>query len=91
MKAPRGKHLCEEVLPVIPLERLMLETDAPFMHPTQKGPRSRCEPHHTVDVCEKVAEVLGVEVGVVAASTTANARAVFGLNRARAGAGQAGA
>mmetsp|Transcript_14837 Transcript_14837/g.26307 ORF Transcript_14837/g.26307 Transcript_14837/m.26307 type:complete len:610 (-) Transcript_14837:30-1859(-) len=77
--ASRGKHLREEVLPVIPLDRLMLETDAPFMFPTQ-GNRSRCEPHHTVVVCEKVAEVLGVDFEVVAASTTANARAVFRLD-----------
>mmetsp|Transcript_14838 Transcript_14838/g.26316 ORF Transcript_14838/g.26316 Transcript_14838/m.26316 type:complete len:186 (-) Transcript_14838:30-587(-) len=78
-QASRGKHLREEVLPVIPLDRLMLETDAPFMFPTQ-GNRSRCEPHHTVVVCEKVAEVLGVDFEVVAASTTANARAVFRLD-----------
>lgn len=29
----RGRHLREEVLPLVPLDRLLLETDAPFMHP----------------------------------------------------------
>ena len=80
----RGRHLREEVLPAIPLDRLMLETDAPFMHPSKKGRNARCEPHHTVDVCVKVAEVLGVEMEVVAAATTANARSVFRLDSARA-------
>jgi len=29
----RGRHLREKVLPLVPLDRILLETDAPFMHP----------------------------------------------------------
>lgn len=62
----------------------MLETDAPFMHPTQRGRKSRCMPHHTVDVCRAVASVLGLPAVEVAAATTSNAHRVFGIAAARA-------
>jgi TatD DNase family protein len=31
----RGRALRESVLPMVPLSRLLVETDAPFMHPVR--------------------------------------------------------
>ncbi|KAF0694657.1 Aste57867_14496 [Aphanomyces stellatus] len=61
----------------IPLSQLMVETDAPFMHPTQA--RQRCEPHHIHAVVDTIAECMRVPAADVAAATTANATRFFAL------------
>lgn len=62
----------------IPLERIVLETDAPFLAPTpHRGKRN--EPAYVRLVAEKLAELRGLTVEEVAAVTTANARRLFGL------------
>ena len=63
----------------IPLERIVLETDAPFLAP---GPHrgKRNEPAYVRLVAEKLAEVKGLSVEEIEAVTTATARAVFGLD-----------
>ena len=77
----RGRHLCE-LVGRIPLNRLMLETDAPFLTPrTLPGrPRDgRNEPAFLPRVLDTVAACLGRPPAEVAAATTATARAFFGL------------
>ena len=72
---------------VIPLSRLLLETDAPFMTPPlpAKGyqgmdVRTRVnEPCTLPLVAKTVAELCGVTVEEVAATTCANVAAVFGV------------
>jgi TatD DNase family protein len=58
----------------LPLERLLLESDAPVLGPA-KGQRS--EPGNTWLVCEQIAAIKGVTVEEVAQVTTANAHRLF--------------
>ncbi|OQR97297.1 RNA 3'-terminal phosphate cyclase [Achlya hypogyna] len=52
----RGRHL-RPLLSRIPRDRLLVETDAPFMHPSQK--RTRCEPSDIHTVLETIATATG--------------------------------
>jgi len=61
-----------------PLERLILETDCPYLAP-QKWRGKRNEPSYMTAVAETIALVKGMSVEEVAASTTANAVKLFGL------------
>ena len=75
-KKERGAPL-RALLPHLPLDRIMIETDAPYMG-FVKG-RRRSEPADVVGVAEKLAETLGVSLASVAAQTTASARSFFRL------------
>ncbi|MGZ3455935.1 MAG: TatD family hydrolase [Polyangiales bacterium] len=71
----RGAHL-RPLLTRVPRDRLMIETDAPFLTP--KPRRGRNEPAFLRDVLAVVAASLGRSEEEVAADTTAAAREVFG-------------
>jgi TatD DNase family protein len=61
----------------LPLARALVETDAPFLAPqAHRGQRN--EPAYTRLIAEKLAELLGVELGAVAEATTNNATTLFG-------------
>lgn len=61
-----------------PLDRILVETDAPFLSPQvgKKRP-SRNEPAYVVHVAERVAAVRGVDTAVIAQATTENAQRLF--------------
>jgi TatD DNase family protein len=62
----------------VPLDKLLLETDAPFLAPkAYRG--SRCEPGHVVDVAKFLAELRGEPIEQIAKSTTTNALKIFNL------------
>jgi TatD DNase family protein len=68
----------DPVIPEIPIDRLLVETDAPYLAPVpQRGRRN--EPALVRFVAERLAEVLGVSFEEAAASTCRNASRVFGL------------
>jgi len=66
-----------QVVAGLPLERLVVETDSPYLTP--RPVRGRNEPAHVRHVAARLAGVLGVPFERLAAATTANARALFGL------------
>ena len=67
-----------QVLPKVPLDRLIIETDAPYLTPhPYRGKRN--EPYYTVFVAEKIAEVLKMEVKDVENITTKNSCILFGI------------
>ena len=74
----KKSKLPETLAEVVPLERIVLETDAPYMAPEpMRGQRN--EPAFVAYVCKKLAEVYGVSVETVDNGTTANAKRVFRL------------
>ena len=66
-----------EMLPSIPLEKMMIETDAPFMG-FKKG-RKSSEPADCIDVARKLAETINVSFSTVCDTTTTNALEFFQL------------
>ncbi len=80
----RGTHL-RELVSRIPLERLMLETDSPYLLPRDLDPRPksrRNEPMHLAHIAETVAACRKIDPAELADATTRTARAFFGLEAA---------
>jgi len=79
----RGNEL-RAALPKIPLDRLLVETDAPYLLPrdvTPKPQNRRNEPAYLAHIVERVAAEMGQPVDAIAQATTANAERLFGLAR----------
>ena len=77
----RGTHL-RELVRTIPANRLMIETDAPYLLPRTVRPppaHRRNEPMYLKHICEEIARDRGESVEVTAANSTATAEAFFGL------------
>ena len=78
----RGTHL-KEIVSVVPDDRIMIETDAPYLLPRTIRPKPqtrRNEPMHLPEVLRVVAEARGQTEEHVAHITTRNAERFFGLN-----------
>ena len=79
----RGSHLAN-LVKHIPRDRIMIETDAPYLLPRDLDPKPktrRNEPMFLAHVLESVAHHMECEASELAADTTANARRLFGLPR----------
>ena len=67
-----------ELVPQIPPDRLLLETDAPFLAPVpHRGKRN--ESSYLVLIAERLAEIYNLTVGEIAEITTRNATSLFKL------------
>jgi TatD DNase family protein len=72
---PRAEVI-QEVAGTVPLDRLLVETDAPFLAPPpHRGKRN--EPAFVVEVARKVAALRGIPVEDVGRASAANFRALF--------------
>lgn len=67
-----------EVVKNLPMDRILLETDCPYMTPVPfRGQRN--EPKNVVYVADEIARIKGISIEEVAVITTENARRVFGI------------
>jgi TatD DNase family protein len=72
---PRALEL-REVARIVPLDRLLIETDSPFLAPVPyRGKRN--EPAHVVHVAAAVAELRGTEAEIVGSAALDNFRRLF--------------
>ena len=68
----------KEVAIDVPLERLLLETDAPYLTPVPfRGKQN--QPAYVRFVAEEIAKLRGISFEELAGVTSENARKVFGL------------
>ncbi len=69
-----------EVIAAVPMDRLMVETDAPYMAPVPfRG--KRCDSRYVYRMAETMAEIKGLTREEVERITTENGRRLFGIPR----------
>ena len=73
----KNSHL-PEVAKKLPLDRLLVETDSPFLSPVPFRGKTN-EPVRTRYVAEKLAEIFNSDIDEIASITTANAKNLFNL------------
>ena len=67
-----------EVAQKIPLDKLILETDAPFLAPDPYRGRTNI-PEYMLYTAQKIADLRGISVQEVARTTTDNAQKLFNI------------
>lgn len=74
--APEIQASLLEVVEKCPLNRMLIETDAPYLAPNAyRG--QRCEPWMVEEVAKKIAEIKGISPAEVIPATTQNAKNLF--------------
>ena len=69
-----------EVAKYVPCDRLLIETDAPYMTPVPfRGKRN--ESAYIPHIAARLAELKGIDISEVAAQTTHNAKSLFKILR----------
>lgn len=82
----RGYHLIA-LLKDIPLDRLMIETDSPYLMPRTIRPKPktrRNEPNNLPYICQYIADILTLPYDEIAEQTTHNAELFFALEKKKA-------
>ena len=74
---PNAKVL-REVIKMLPLEKMLLETDSPYL-PPQNFRGKRNEPSYIKYIAEKIAEIKNMPVSEVSQITDKNAKKLFGI------------
>lgn len=75
----KGAQNVRDAAKATPLDRVLVETDAPFLSPEPHRKVKRCEPAFVRNTAERLAEVKGVALRELARVTTDNARRLFRL------------
>lgn len=71
--------LLQQIVPRIPINMILLETDAPYLTPTpHRGTRN--EPRHIPRIAQAVADLHHISLETVATTTTSNAQTLFRLS-----------
>jgi TatD DNase family protein len=74
----KNAHTVHESAKIVPCDRILIETDCPFLAPTpHRGKRN--EPAFVIHVAEKLAQLRGESVETIAEKTTKNAQRLFHL------------
>lgn len=68
-----------DVVQALPLEKLMIETDSPFMAPKPWRGKT-CEPMMVTKVAEKIADIFSVDISAVSKITARNAKHFFRID-----------
>jgi len=71
-------EVVKEVVRYVPLERLLIETDSPFLSPVPYRGKPN-EPARVIHVAEEIARIKKVPLEEVGRCTSANARGLFRL------------
>ena len=75
----RGKEL-QEIIKYIPLDRLLVETDAPYLIPKNLEVRpknNRNEPLYLEHIVQDISRLIETDVEIVATQTTENFKKLF--------------
>jgi TatD DNase family protein len=78
----RKAQRLQAVARAVPLDRLLVETDCPYLSPEPHRGR-RNEPAYVKHVAEAIADIRDVSPEQIASATTQNTRCLFGLLRSR--------
>lgn len=70
----------QEAAQLVPIDRLLIETDCPFLAPVPRRGERRNQPAYVRFVAEKLAELRGVSREAIASQTTENACRLFNLS-----------
>ena len=76
----KNSHALREVIRTVPLERILVETDAPYLAPVPVRGKTN-EPAFVVHTARMLAELKGIDEAALAAATTENFFRLFGKVR----------
>jgi TatD DNase family protein len=74
----RNAHELREVARLVPMDRLLIETDSPYLAPVPHRGRTN-QPAYVVHVAEQVAAIKAIPLQAVAAATSQNFERLFGV------------
>jgi TatD DNase family protein len=77
----KNAHAIHEVARVAPLDRVLVETDSPYLAPVPLRGK-KCEPAFVVHTAKRLAELRGASLGEIETATTENAERAFGITLA---------
>lgn len=72
-----GKLPLDDIVKNIPLDKILVETDCPYLTPPVEGKDNRNEPIFVKHIIQKIADLKGISFDEVADKTTENAKKLF--------------
>jgi TatD DNase family protein len=76
----KNAQSARDAVAAVPLDRMMAETDCPYMAPEPMRKQKVNEPALMIHTVKKIAEIKGVRLDVAAASLTSTTKSFFGIN-----------